>query len=95
MDYAKELLTSSAGSIHSANSSATSRPRAKSVASTKLREQGLTEIVPIQQTNSSQAKIEGSLVVTEPGNYVLVFGKRWLSYYGVSPSTDGLLLSNT
>ncbi|KAI9320644.1 Oxysterol-binding protein-domain-containing protein [Dichotomocladium elegans] len=50
-----------------------SRPRAKSVASTKLREQGLDEIIPIQHTNSSSVKIEGSYVVEEPGNYVLVF----------------------
>ncbi|CAO3587116.1 unnamed protein product [Absidia cylindrospora] len=69
----KDLLASSAGSINSVHSSTTSRPRAKFVAFTKLREQGLVEIVPIQQTNSSQTKVEGSLMISEAGNYVLVF----------------------
>ncbi|KAI8141248.1 Oxysterol-binding protein-domain-containing protein [Fennellomyces sp. T-0311] len=58
----------------SVNGSATAgRPRAKSVASVKLKEQGLDEIVPIQHMNSSSQKIEGTYVVEEPGNYVLVF----------------------
>lgn len=52
-----------------------SRPRAKSVASVKLKEQGLDEIIPIQHMNSSNTKVVGSHVVEEPGNYVLVFGK--------------------
>lgn len=51
-----------------------SRPRAKSVASIKLKEQGLDEIIPIQHMNSSNTKVVGSHVVEEPGNYVLVFG---------------------
>ncbi|KAI8071203.1 Oxysterol-binding protein-domain-containing protein [Gongronella butleri] len=69
-------MASSAVSTHSGLSvtnSSSSRPRAKSMASVKLREQGFSEIIPIQHTNSSQTKIEGSLVVPEPGNYVLVF----------------------
>ncbi|CDH57471.1 oxysterol-binding protein [Lichtheimia corymbifera JMRC:FSU:9682] len=61
------------GHAPSLNGSIAGRPRAKSVASTKLREQGLDEIIPIQHMNSSSVKIEGSYVVEEPGNYVLVF----------------------
>ncbi|KAG0163631.1 hypothetical protein DFQ28_011405 [Apophysomyces sp. BC1034] len=66
-------------------SSVRTRPRAKSVASTKLKEQGLDEILPIQDTNSSKVKVEGSFTVEESGNYVLVFGwaKRW---FHLSPS---------
>ncbi|KAF7726883.1 hypothetical protein EC973_008390 [Apophysomyces ossiformis] len=62
----------STGQSHFASSVRT-RPRAKSIASTKLKEQGLEEILPIQDTNSSKTKVEGSLTVEDPGNYVLVF----------------------
>ncbi|KAI8388923.1 Oxysterol-binding protein-domain-containing protein [Radiomyces spectabilis] len=63
-------------SLYSNNNAAYNRPRAKSVASIQLKEQGLDEILPIYRTNSSNTKIEGSYTVDEPGNYVLVFGKN-------------------
>jgi voltage-gated potassium channel Kch len=65
---------SSSQSIHSTHSA---RPRAKSVASTKLKEGGLDEIIPIQHTQSRDQKVEGHYTVDEPGNYVLVFGKSY------------------
>lgn len=66
-------LQSSSQSIHS--QSTTNRPRAKSVASIKLKERGLDEIIPIQHAQSAEQKVEGTYLVEEPGNYVLVFGK--------------------
>lgn len=68
---------SSALSIHSQqNGISASRPRSKSVATIKLKEHGLDEIIPIQHTQSRDHKVEGTYSVEEPGNYVLVFGKR-------------------
>ncbi|KAI9249306.1 Oxysterol-binding protein-domain-containing protein [Sporodiniella umbellata] len=55
------------------NSQHTNRPRSKSVATVKLKEGGLDEIVPIQNFQSSSQKIEGTYEVESPGNYVLVF----------------------
>lgn len=52
----------------------TNRPRSKSVATTKLKESGLEEIIPIQHTQSCDHKIQGTYSVEDPGNYVLVFG---------------------
>lgn len=49
------------------------RPRSKSVATTKLKESGLEEIIPIQHTQSCDHKIQGTYSVEDPGNYVLVF----------------------
>ncbi|GAA5807757.1 hypothetical protein MFLAVUS_001134 [Mucor flavus] len=60
-------------SAHSIHSQTSSRPRSKSVATIKLKEQGLDEIVPIQHTQSCAQKVEGFYTVEEPGNYVLVF----------------------
>lgn len=68
------------------------RPRAKSVASIKLKEQGLDEILPIQHMNSSQTKVEGSYRVEEPGNYVLVFGENILSDWN---DKEGVGLNNS
>jgi hypothetical protein len=61
-------------SIHS-QTTTNSRPRSKSVATIKLKEVGLDEIIPIQHAQSSDQKVEGTYVVEDPGNYVLVFGK--------------------
>ncbi|KAF7726191.1 hypothetical protein EC973_008989 [Apophysomyces ossiformis] len=50
------------------------RPRAKSTASNKLRGQDdFVEIIPIDHCNSADVKVEGSYVVRQPGNFVLVF----------------------
>ncbi|KAG0171880.1 hypothetical protein DFQ28_006578 [Apophysomyces sp. BC1034] len=50
------------------------RPRAKSTASNKLREQeDFVEVIPIDHCNSADIKVEGSYVVHQPGNFVLVF----------------------
>ncbi|RCH86250.1 hypothetical protein CU098_000895, partial [Rhizopus stolonifer] len=58
-------------SIHQALSP--NRPRSKSVAASKLKDGGMDEIIPIQHAQSSDQKVEGTYVVDEPGNYVLVF----------------------
>ena len=68
-------MQSSAQSMHSQHVNSPSRPRSKSVATIKLKEQGLEEIIPIQHAQSCDQKVEGIYVVEEPGNYVLVFGK--------------------
>jgi len=52
------------------------------VATIKLKDSGMDEIIPIQHAQSSDQKVEGTFVVDEPGNYVLVFGKRW-SVWGI------------
>ncbi|KAI8373304.1 Oxysterol-binding protein-domain-containing protein [Blakeslea trispora] len=49
------------------------RPRSKSVAASKLKDGGMEEIIPVQHAQSSDQKVEGTFVVDEPGNYVLVF----------------------
>ncbi|CAO3687459.1 unnamed protein product [Rhizopus stolonifer] len=49
------------------------RPRSKSVATTKLKESGLEEIIPIQHFQSSSQKVQGTYEVESPGNFVLVF----------------------
>lgn len=73
-DIENNYIHSSSQSIHS-QTSPSSRPRSKSVATVKLKEVGLDEIIPIQHAQSSDHKVEGTYVVEDPGNYVLVFGK--------------------
>ncbi|KAI8983597.1 hypothetical protein BDB01DRAFT_130800 [Pilobolus umbonatus] len=67
-------LVSTNSTQTSSTQSTTNRPRSKSFATAKLKERGLDEIIPIQHTHSCDQKVEGSYVVDEPGNYVLVFG---------------------
>ncbi|KAI7905818.1 Oxysterol-binding protein-domain-containing protein [Cokeromyces recurvatus] len=55
------------------NQTNVTRPRSKSVATLKLKEVGMDEIIPIHHAQSSDQKVEGTYVVEEPGNYVLVF----------------------
>lgn len=71
-DIESNYVHSSAHSIHS-QTNTPSRPRSKSVATIKLKERGLDEIIPIQHAQSCDQKVEGTYVVEEPGNYVLVF----------------------
>ncbi|CEG82171.1 hypothetical protein RMATCC62417_16281 [Rhizopus microsporus] len=61
--------------IQHQNNHHSTRPRSKSVATVKLKESGLEEIIPIQHTQSCNQKVQGTYKVEEPGNYVLVFGK--------------------
>ncbi|GAN11187.1 oxysterol-binding protein-related protein 3 isoform X4 [Mucor ambiguus] len=74
-DIESNYLHSSNQSIHSQNNSShhSNRPRSKSVATIKLKDSGMDEIIPIQHAQSSDQKVEGAFVVDEPGNYVLVF----------------------
>ncbi|KAG2190375.1 hypothetical protein INT46_002356 [Mucor plumbeus] len=74
-DIESNYIHSSSQSIHSQNNSIhhNNRPRSKSVATIKLKEGGMDEIIPIQHAQSSDQKVEGTFVVEEPGNYVLVF----------------------
>jgi len=52
------------------------------VATIKLKDSGMDEIIPIQHAQSSDQKVEGTFVVEEPGNYVLVFGKTLIACLG-------------
>ena len=53
------------------------RSKSGRLASVKLKEQGdLIEVLPIQHCVSANIKVEGSYIVQEPGNYILVFGKN-------------------
>lgn len=72
-DIESNYVQSSSQSIHSQHNTP-SRPRSKSVATIKLKERGLDEIIPIQHAQSCDQKVEGTYLVEEPGNYVLVFG---------------------
>ncbi|KAK4520906.1 uncharacterized protein ATC70_006789 [Mucor velutinosus] len=74
-DIESNYIHSSNQSIHSQNNSShhSTRPRSKSVATIKLKDSGMDEIIPIQHAQSSDQKVEGTFVVDEPGNYVLVF----------------------
>ncbi|CAO0800572.1 unnamed protein product [Mucor circinelloides] len=74
-DIESNYIHSSSQSIHSQNNSShhNNRPRSKSVATIKLKDSGMDEIIPIQHAQSSDQKVEGTFVVDEPGNYVLVF----------------------
>ena len=61
------------------------RSKSGSLASVKLKEQGdLIEVLPIQHCISANIKVEGSYTAQEPGNYILVFGKKNYSQFSFS-----------
>jgi hypothetical protein len=89
-DIENNYIHSSSQSVHS-QTTTNSRPRSKSVATIKLKEVGLDEIIPIQHAQSSDQKVEGTYVVEDPGNYVLVFGKLSINYR-VNVSSNNTML---
>ncbi|KAI9482535.1 Oxysterol-binding protein-domain-containing protein [Zychaea mexicana] len=66
--------SSSQGLHHLLHINGIQRSKSVKLASVKLKEQeDLTEVLPIQHCVSANVKVEGSYVVQEPGNYILVF----------------------
>lgn len=73
----RERHSMTAATIKDTSSSIQTQNRRKSTSAISimnLLDNGFTELIPIDQVNSSKEVIAGSYLAQEPGNYVLIFG---------------------